>query len=262
MNEASVADDDLHQVPSPDVAGYLLGTLEAGERVRFAAHLAGCGVCRAEVAELRGVAELVGQLRDLPLEVTLPEGLKARVTAAVEQTAAEALPAPAGESAPGAERPSALAPARPRRRSRVWLAVAAAVVVVAISAALVGVLRSRSTGSVALATIRLVAVDGGRARATAVVRKNAAGITIDMTVRSLPPPPAGTFYACWLVGPGDTLAHPDRVSVGSFVTPPSGDAEVHWTTAADRGRFPSLGVTVEPDNGNPSHQGPKVLATA
>ena len=67
------------------------------------------------------------------------------------------------------------------------------------------------------------------------------------------------FYTCWLVGNGDTLAHPNRVSVGSFVVPGLATVRVHWTTAADLRRFPHLGVTLEPNNGIPSHQGPKVL---
>jgi hypothetical protein len=41
----------------------------------------------------------------------------------------------------------------------------------------------------------------------------------------------------------------------------SATVHVHWTTAGDLTRFPRLGVTVEPDNGNPSHQGPKVLTS-
>ena len=82
-----------------------------------------------------------------------------------------------------------------------------------------------------------------------------------MTATGLAPNPPGTMDTCWLVGPGDTLTHPNRVSVGSFVVP-AGIRTVHvrWTTAADLVRHPTLGVTLEPANGNPSHQGPKLLA--
>ena len=85
---------------------------------------------------------------------------------------------------------------------------------------------------------------------------------IELSVRDLPPAPAGHFYTCWLVADDDTLAHQDRVSVGSFATGPDGSATVRWETAADLGRYPHLGVTLEPDNGNPLHQGPKVLAAS
>jgi len=47
---------------------------------------------------------------------------------------------------------------------------------------------------------------------------------------------------------------------GSFVTTSTGPVTVRWETAADLGRYPNLGVTLEPDNGSPPRQGPKVLA--
>jgi hypothetical protein len=137
---------------------------------------------------------------------------------------------------------------------------AAALLVIGLGVGLVSTGGSSSTAP--LATVRLVAVRGGPAHGTATIRSTPAGLTIDMTVQDLLASPSGTFYTCWLVGPGDTLTHPNRVSVGSFVVQKAGTVEVHWTTAADPHRFSQLGVTVEPDNGNPSHQGPKVLAGA
>jgi hypothetical protein len=109
-----------------------------------------------------------------------------------------------------------------------------------------------------LTTIRLISADGGPAHGSATVRTTPAGLTIDMTVDGLAPTPKGRIYTCWLVANDDTLAHPDRVSVGSFLVR-GRTVHVHWTSAADLDRFPHLGVTVEPDNGNPSHQGPKAL---
>jgi hypothetical protein len=116
----------------------------------------------------------------------------------------------------------------------------------------------RTSNPAPLASIRLVSADGGPAEGNATVRTTDAGLTIDMTATGLAPTPAGKIYTCWLVADDDTLAHPDRVSVGSFVVR-GPTVHVHWTTAADLDRFPHLGVTVEPDNGNPSHQGPKIL---
>jgi anti-sigma-K factor RskA len=144
------------------------------------------------------------------------------------------------------------------RRPPLLALAAAAVLLIGLA---VGIVASQSGSSTApLATIRLVAVGGGPAHGTATVRTTSGGLTIDMTVENLRPSPSGTFYTCWLVGPGDTLAHPNRVSVGSFVVRGTAPVEVHWTTAANLRQFPQLGVTLEPDNGNPSHQGPKVLA--
>ncbi|HLY84114.1 MAG TPA: zf-HC2 domain-containing protein [Acidimicrobiales bacterium] len=267
---------DLHpQSEHADVAGYVLGTLEADEARAFAVHLAGCEACRTELDELSGLPALLG---DVPAAEPLPSGLEERTFAAIEAAAAEGTRSPAGAAVPGADRagrPDSLAaPAPPagqivpigqarkaRGRMPRLLAAAAAAVVVAAG---VGVLVARGKGSPApLGTVRLIAADGGPARGSAVVRRTPAGLTIDMTVQGLPATSPGTMETCWLVGPGDTLDHPNRVSVGSFVVPTNGaTVHVHWTTAADLRRFPQLGVTREPLNGNPSHQGPKVLAQA
>jgi anti-sigma factor RsiW len=42
-----------------DLAGYVLGALEPDELAAFEEHLAGCELCRAEVAELQGVPRLL-----------------------------------------------------------------------------------------------------------------------------------------------------------------------------------------------------------
>jgi anti-sigma-K factor RskA len=55
------------------------------------------------------------------------------------------------------------------------------------------------------------------------------------------------------------LQHQDRVSVGSFVTTSTGPLILRWETAAGLARYPHLGVTLEPDNGSPLHQGARVL---
>ena len=147
---------------------------------------------------------------------------------------------------------------RGRRRPPLLLLAAAVAAVIGL---VVGIVTSGGGSSTPSAvTIRLVSVSGGPAHGTAQVRPTPGGLTIDMTVEDLAPSPPGTFYTCWLVGPGDSLRHPNRVSVGSFVVQGSSPVHVHWTTAADPHRFPQLGVTLEPANGNPSHQGPKVLA--
>jgi anti-sigma-K factor RskA len=154
--------------------------------------------------------------------------------------------------------PISQAPKKRRRRPPLLLIAAAVAVVIGLA---VGVIASLGRSSTAPAlTVRLVSVSGGPAHGTAEIRSTAAGLTIDMTVDDLAPSRPGTFYTCWLVGPGDTLRHPNRVSVGSFVVRGARTVHVHWTTAADLHRFPQLGVTLEPDNGNPGHQGPKVLA--
>jgi hypothetical protein len=255
-----------HSEPHPDVAGYLLGGLDADESRRFADHLDQCGACREELTELAGVP---GFLADVPPSVALPPGLEERTFAAIEAAARagadtgpadRARPSPAGDgSAGGPSAPVIPISQGAKRRRRPPLLLVAAAVAVAVGLA-VGVTASVGHHSSRPAlTIRLVSVGGGPAHGVATVRSTPAGLTIDMTVNDLPPSPPASFYTCWLVGPGDTLHHPNRVSVGSFVVAGAGPVHVHWTTAADLHRFPQLGVTLEPNNGNPAHQGPKVL---
>jgi hypothetical protein len=234
----------VHREPQPDVAGYVLGTLDEPEATAFGAHLSHCAACRDEVRDLQGLASLLAE-STVP---ELPSDLEAKTMAAV---GAAAVPGPPRQLSAG---PSGKVMRFPRR---VLLVAAAAIVVVGLA---VGLVASLGSSAPRLSTVRLADPAGGSARGTATVRATPAGLTIDMRVAGLAPSPPGTHYTCWLVGPGDSLTHQNRVSVGSFTVPSSGAADVHWTTSADLSRFPNLGVTLEPDNGNPLHQGPKVLA--
>jgi anti-sigma-K factor RskA len=249
-----------HTEPDPDVAGYLLGTLAAPEAEAFAEHLPGCQACRSELAELAGLPGLLAGAAPAQL---LPAGLEQRTFAAVEAAAAQSTAAQPAAIDTGTAQSATVVPierARSARRigpRRVAVVAAAAIVAVALG---VGVLTSvAKRGQAPVATIRLISVTGGPAHATATVGTASGGLSIDMRVEGLPSSPPGTFYTCWLVGPGDTLAHQNRVAVGSFVVGAGGAVHVRWTTAADLHRFPHLGITVEPDNGDPRHQGPKVL---
>jgi anti-sigma-K factor RskA len=110
------------------------------------------------------------------------------------------------------------------------------------------------------ATIALAATEGGSGTGKAVIHPVSGGREVRLEVSGMPTNPPGTFYECWLVGPTDTAQTPSRVSVGTFSVGPGGRATVTWVTAADLERFPKLGVTLEPDNGDPNTNGPKVLA--
>jgi anti-sigma-K factor RskA len=239
--------------PHVDVGGYLLGTLDAGEREEFAAHLATCAQCQRELEELRG---LPGLLTRTPEPVAVPDGLQSRVMAAIARE-----PDRADVRQPRVPKP---APSPPWRLA--WTAAAAAAVLLAFAGG-IGLGRQLGPAPPAalrpaspLASIHLVAANGSGASGDATVRDAPGGKSIELTVRGLPPPPAATFYTCWLVADDDTLQHQDRISVGSFVTTGAGPVTVRWETAADLGRYPHLGVTLEPDNGSPLRQGPKVLA--
>jgi hypothetical protein len=245
--------------PHVDIGGYLLGTLTPAEHDAFEAHLATCDRCRRELTELGDLPGLLAQADDEPVRV--PAGLESRVLGAI-----------AAEPARRTRDEAPVIRLGPRRRGLGWLpawAPAAALAVVVAFAAGLGAGRVLPTGQPApvhqppaAATIRLVGANGSTGSGTATVRDTPGGRSIELTVQDLPAPPPGHFYTCWLVAPDDTLQHQDRVSVGSFTTDGARPVTLRWETAADLGRYPSLGVTLEPDNGNPLHQGPKVLTAA
>jgi hypothetical protein len=243
--------------PHVDVAGYVLGTLDAGEREAFSAHLATCARCQRELEELRGMP---GLLEQAPEPVDVPAGLESRVMAAIAREPARR------PAAPAAPRPRIVRPAPARPPRLAWVTAAAAAVVLAfvgglgLGRGLAPVPAPTPVPVPVLTSIHLVSANGSAASGDATIRSTAGGKSIELTVRGLPPPPPGFFYTCWLVGADDTLQHQNRVSVGSFVTPSTGPVTLRWETAADLARYPHLGVTLEPDNGNPLHQGPRVLA--
>jgi len=219
----------------PDLAGYLLGALEPGEAAAFEEHLAGCDLCRAEVAELEGLPELLE--RAAP-PVTVPPGLRERTFAAVERAAA-------GE----------------RSRGRLRLAMVAAAVVVALLGGVVVSQSGRFGERGQVVELALAAPGGGPARATAEIRQGDDGLAIDMEVSGLAPNPPGSVYECWFVGPGDTLERPNRVSAGTFTVGADGRAKLRLQSAADLRRFPAMGVTLERDGGDPRRSGDKVLVS-
>ena len=240
-----------------DVAGYVLGVLSADDRQAFERHLAGCSSCQREMEQLRRLPRLLDEAA--PLEegdVEVPDGLEARVLGKIARAAA-------GRGDP----PPVLHPISRRAGWRqTWAAAAAAALLVAFGGGLaLGRMlpaggQPAATPPRATQTVHLVATGGGPGSGTATVRKSRGETNIVLTVRNLPQPSPGHVYTCWLVAADDTPQHQDRVSVGSFTTSGAGPVTLRWDTAADLVRFPNMGVTLEPQNGNPARQGPKVLA--
>jgi hypothetical protein len=265
-----------HRVPHPDLAGYMFGVLNPDQTHAFESHLAHCAVCRAEARELQTLPALL----TVGTPVELPAELREHTFARIHAEAPRAVSVhPVGGPASRGRLNGRVFPARatrsqpitPRRRGRL-LALAAAVVLVLVGAGAVvaglywgpdrapGGSANRPAGSDNV-TLNLVAADGGPQRGVARITQTPAGRIVHLQVRNLAPPPPGQRYVCWFVGPGDSPHRPNRVTIGSFTPDQHGRAEVTLTGAAATQRFPLLGVTREPDDGNPQRRGPKVLVT-
>jgi anti-sigma-K factor RskA len=229
-----------HAVPHPELGGYVLGALEPGETERFEEHLAECADCRAEVGRLSGVRRL---LEESAPPVDVPAGLAARTFEAVERAARS-------------ERQRV-------GQRRVVGAVAAAVALIVVTAGTVfGISRLGDPDDGAEREIRLEAATAGHQRGSAYVRQMVSGTRVRLELTRLTPNRSGTYYECWYIGERDRPGHPDRVSAGSFSVGADGTANVTMLTAARFERYPRMAVTLEPADGNPSANGPEVLAPA
>jgi anti-sigma-K factor RskA len=244
--------------PHVEVAAYLLGKLEAEEAERFEAHLEGCNDCRRHLEELGGLPALLAQAAPA---TPVPDGLRARTLTAVRERAAEAERARmAAETGAAAETSVAEAPTPVRRlwwRQR-WLAVAVAAALV-VALAIPGALLLLGGDGGEVTRLTLVAAEGGRGRGQVTITRTPAGRSFDVRIEGLDPPPAGSLYELWAVSPQDTLERPQRVSLGTFTVGADGSTHLTAFTAAPADRFPVVGVTLEPVDGNPARTGPRVL---
>jgi hypothetical protein len=234
----------------PDIAGYLLGIADAEEQQAFEAHLAACEICQADVDELADVVGLLGEAP--PAHEPPPPSLRVATLAAVERAAAEEAPAIVPIHAGRRAKPRTVSMPR-------WVAVAAAVILVAATTVALQAL----PGGQRAASAKVVLVDpaGGPARGVAEIRTTATGREVELKIEHLPPVP-GFVYECWFVADDDTMERPVRVSAGTFTTGTDRKATLHMSSSADPVRFSKMGVTLEPDDGNPQRQGVKVLVSA
>jgi anti-sigma factor RsiW len=268
-----------------DVAGYVLGALTPQETNEFEAHLDGCARCRAGVAELGPLPALLASAQAAP-----PPLLRQRTFDAIAAAGSRTRPqdsrthkrgrsgpaaAPTSRPSPGssaAGRPPAakppapsatggvVVPFRPRRRPGRWIGLAAAALLLVAAVGVGAVLLTRASSSSAT-TVALVAAQVGSGHGNAVIQPVKEGRQVRLEVFGLPANESGTYYECWFVGPGDTEEQPNRVSVGTFTVGTDGTATVVMTSSADPARYPKMGVTLEPDDGNPGRTGPKYLVS-
>lgn len=158
--------------PHLDVAGWLLGALDANEAAAFQAHLASCPECQAEVERLRPTVTLLSTAAQ---DVEVPPLLADRTVAAVRDSAR-------------------------RRRRQNWTvrALIAAAVVALLSLGAVALFTRSSAETFEFA---MSSPNGGPAAGTAGAHHTNRGWSIQLSLHGLPALNDRAFYECWYVNP-------------------------------------------------------------
>jgi Anti-sigma-K factor rskA len=147
-------------------------------------------------------------------------------------------------------RHAAGARARPPWGRRVLLAAAAVVVLGLVGVAGVRLAGGGGAGGTQVALAGTEALPG--AHATARLRHEGAGVSVELDAAGLPPAPEGTFYEAWLVGQ-DT-----KVSAGTFHRRGDQDTVTLWL-GVDPADYDALTVTRQPVAGGTTAPGVVVL---
>ncbi|HKE75917.1 MAG TPA: anti-sigma factor [Acidimicrobiales bacterium] len=178
-----------------------------------------------------------------------PDDLRARTLAAATGAAPAPLPHDLPRAVPG-PRHAARGESRPPWGRRVLLAAAAVVVLGLVGVAGVRLAGDGGAGGTQVALAGTEALPG--AHATARLRHEGAGVSVELDAGGLPPAPEGTFYEAWLVGK-DT-----KVSAGTFHRRGDQDTVKLWL-GVDPADYDALTVTRQPVAGGTTAPGVVVL---
>lgn len=269
--------DELHEL----TGGYVLGALSEAERQAFAAHIATCAVCAAEVKALRQVADALAYAaptRDLPPELRDRVLRAAATSGSVESANVRAFEQPARREPEGAS-------TQVFGLSR-WLAIAASIAAVALGLysmtlrqrieQLQDRLREATTRADDLsrqAQIAHAVADQAREASAVLAASDVRRIDLAgqphtpgasarafwspshdrlvFTATNLPAPPTGRQYQVWLVPPGSA-----PVSAGMLPLDSDGGVTLAPVTID---QVVAVAVSEEPAGGVPSRTGPFVL---
>jgi hypothetical protein len=203
-----------------------------------------------EFAQLERIGAALAEGEPVEL-VEPPAELWAQIEAATAQTEP---PGSSGASAPTDSTPLATGRQRTgratsRRRRLVWLGVAAAALLVAVTAALLS--REGDKGDVVANAELEQLVETGTAQAT-LVRVDGE-YRLDLEIEGVEA--ADGFLELWLIGPGDVSGELRLISLG--VVNESGSYPV--PAGIELSAFPIVDISVEPFDGNPSHSGDSLL---
>lgn len=225
----------------PELSDYLLGELDADGRARFEARMASDPALLAEVERL---APAVARLEALPEQAWQTH----------QATPLPATPVPGS----GVRADHRRLPALPSLPKRAWAATALAAAALLGAGIGIGVLVDDTPdGSAPVVptgpAIALAPLGQAPAAASAHARMTGPNRML-LTIRDLPPAPAGSYYEAWLLNDPD-----DLVPVASFSVGADGSAvvEVPLPAAADRYRF--LDVSLQRVDGGTEHSADSVL---
>lgn len=242
-----------HGVWREQVAGAIIERRPPDPTV--AAHLAECAECTDAWRQLSGAsARLIAAARTLPLEADPPAQLRDRVLAARRRAETSILPHAVQPPVVDALPP--VVPAR-GRSGRGWfgriawgsggalVGAAAVFVLVVIGSPRVAPDQIPLSGSIlapaASGSVLLERLPDGT-------------VQVELAMSGLPRSDADHFYELWFVG------DLGRVSAGTFRSDGSPIARA-FTTAADLDAYPRIGITLEPDDGNPAASDQRVAGS-
>ena len=202
---------------------YVLGELTDEEVRELEEHLERCSSCQADLDEVRSAHGMLQAAAASP-----PPELKDWVLARVRS---ERRHTPVG-------------------RWKIWVPVAAAVLVVALLS--FGVLRTviDTSDGLALTATSAAPEAGGELRGEQI----GDNLKVELEAWGLPEPEDGGYYEMWYAKAGG-----ERISCGTFSAQPDGSASVSMSAPVSAVAYPEIEITQEPDDGDPGSSGKVVL---
>ena len=140
---------------------------------------------------------------------------------------------------------------------RHWPVLAAAAIVVALVGLVVVNGDDEPAGTVEYAG----PIDDDGVTGMLTVTKTGIGRVVELDTADLEILPAGDFYEVWFVGPDDTPDSLDRISAGTFHPDPDGRSQVTFAAAVDPSLYPTVEITAEPGDGDPTPALPALART-
>jgi anti-sigma-K factor RskA len=228
--------------PRDEISSYLLGELDPDDAAHFERRMSADADLRDEVERLRPVVQ---RLTEMPDEVwePAPEPPPLEMPASSER-GVEAV----GRRRRGWSMPSALT-----IRPALAAALSALLLAVGVGA---GILLSSDEGASPdpQAELALSRIDDGPPGAEGRVLVSAGGERATVDVGGLEPTGPDRFYELWLLDADGRM-----IALGSFQVGEGGRADVEIPIPVEPSRYQFFDVSLQEDNGDPTHSGISVL---